>query len=151
MIGYHKSLELNSPVESVFKAITSGVMDWWTTGTGDASELNMVFTTRFDETYNHIKVSQLVPNERIEWDILEHYHANDSLHRWDEWTGTKIVWKLSQLDAHRTKHDFTHIGLVDSMECWDICEAGWNFFLQESLKPLVENGAGKPFEHQPSS
>lgn len=148
MTGYSKTVELDSPVDAAYAAITSGVAKWWTTGSGDASELGKVFTTRFGETYNHIKVSHLTPNKRIEWDIVEHYHANDILSRNDEWTGTRILWSLTGIDGNRTKLDFTHEGLIESMECWEICDAGWNFFLLESLKPYLEKGEGKPFQHK---
>ncbi|QFT31396.1 hypothetical protein FIV00_12960 [Labrenzia sp. THAF82] len=148
MAGYKRIVEVDVPASAIYAAITSGVVNWWTTGSGDASEVGMVFSTRFGETYNHIKVAKLVPNECIEWDILEHYHANDTLKRDDEWTGTRILWNLIELDENRTRLEFTHEGLIESMECWDICEAGWNFFLLESLKPYLEKGEGQPFQHE---
>ncbi len=148
MTGYKKIVEINVPASAVYAAITSGIVKWWTTGSSDASEVGTVFTTRFGETYNHIKVAKLIPNERIEWDILEHYHANDALNRDDEWTGTRILWNLTEMEGNRTRLDFTHDGLIESMECWEICEAGWNFFLLESLKPYLEEGEGQPFQHE---
>lgn len=148
MPGYNKTVEFDASVEATFTAITSGVVKWWTTGSGDASELGVVFTTRFGETYNHIKVASLIPNTLVEWDILEHYHANETLTRDDEWTGTRIFWNLTKIDGNRTRLEFTHEGLIESMECWEICEEGWNFFLLESLKSYLEKGEGKPFQHE---
>lgn len=148
MAGYRKTVELAVPVRSAYAAITSGVAKWWTTGTGDASALGTTFTTRFGATYNHIRVSHIIPDKEVSWDILEHYHANEALNRHDEWTGTQILWRLTGFNGTRTRLDFSHEGLIETMECWDICEAGWNFFLLESLKPYLEKGTGQPFQHE---
>lgn len=148
MTGYTKTFEIKAPPQAVFEAITRGIVQWWTTGSGDASQAGEMFTTRFGPTYNHIKVSHLTPDRRVEWDILEHYHENETLNRDDEWTGTRIVWKLAPLGDTHTKLEFMHEGLVESMECWEICEAGWDFFLLDSLKPYLESGSGQPFQHQ---
>jgi len=70
------------------------------------------------------------------------------LMRDDEWTGTRILWNLTKIDGNRTRLEFTHEGLIESMDCWEICEEGWNFFLLESLKSYLEKGEGKPFQHE---
>ncbi len=148
MTGYNKTVEIDAPAEAVYGAITGNITRWWTTGSGDASEPGTVFTTRFGATYNHIRVSHLTPGRRVEWDIVEHYHAHETLSRNDEWTGTRILWSLTPVGGDKTRLDFTHEGLIESMACWDICEAGWDFFLVDSLKPYLENGKGQPFRHE---
>lgn len=148
MTEYSKTFEIEAPAGAVYAAITEGITQWWTTGSGDASELGKIFTTRFGATYNHIKVSHLTQGKRADWDILEHYHANEALSRDDEWTGTRILWNLTPIGETRTKIEFTHEGLVKRMECWEICEAGWDFFLLNSLKPYLETGEGQPFQHE---
>ncbi|WP_300073595.1 SRPBCC domain-containing protein [uncultured Ruegeria sp.] len=148
MTGFSRTFEINASAEEVYQAITMGITHWWTTGSGSASQVGTVFATRFGKTYNHIKVSQLIANQRVEWDIEEHFHDNESLTRDDEWTGTKIHWNLSPVGETKTRLSFTHEGLVESMECSEICEAGWDFFLFESLKTYLESGKGQPFQHE---
>ncbi|WP_170416109.1 SRPBCC family protein [Ruegeria atlantica] len=148
MTGYSRTVDIEASAEEVYQAITTGIRQWWTTGSEDASKIDTVFTTRFGKTYNHIKVSQLIENQRVEWDIEEHCHDNEALTRDDEWKGTKILWSLSPKGEATTRLEFTHEGLVESMECWEICEAGWDFFLFESLKPYLEGGKGQPFQHE---
>lgn len=148
MTDYSKTVEISAPTDKVYEAITEGVANWWTTGTGDASRHDTVFTTRFGETHNHIKIAHLVPDREVDWHVLEQYHASEELRHHDEWTGTKIIWRLVPMEAEKTRLDFTHEGLIESMECWNICEAGWNFFLLESLKPYLETGQGQPFQHK---
>lgn len=147
MTGYNKTVEINAPVDKVFEAITEGLAYWWTTGVGEATRLGAVFTTRFGKTYNHIKVTRLVPDREVDWQVVEQYHASEDLNHHDEWTGTKIIWRLTPVEAAKTRLDFTHEGLVQSMECWSICEAGWNFFLLQSLRTYLETGQGQPFQH----
>jgi len=60
-----------------------------------------------------------------------------------EWNGTKIVWKISKRD-YLTQIDFTHIGLVPEIECYDNCVKGWNQYVKESLFKLITEGKGKP-------
>lgn len=146
-VGYQKTVELNASVKAAYAALTSGIDKWWTTGSSDGSEPGSILTTRFGDTYNHIRVSHLLPGKKVIWEILEHHHANEALTRQDEWTGTRILWILTDVGGGRTRLDFAHEGLIDTMECWDICEAGWDFFLLESLKPYLEEGTGQPYQH----
>ncbi len=147
MNDYRKTIDINASSNRIYDALTKGVTHWWTTGSEDASEVGKVFVTHFEETYNHIRITRLIPDRCVEWEILKHHHANDELSRKDEWVGTHIHWNLTPIDETKTRLDFVHEGLQESMECWEICEAGWNFFLDDSLKPYVETGTGQPFQH----
>ncbi len=40
----------------------------------------------------------------------------------------------------------THSGLVPGMECYEVCESGWNQHVGESLRSLIANGNGILFE-----
>ena len=44
----------------------------------------------------------------------------------------------------------THAGLVESHECYGVCVQGWGFYIGESLRRLIEDGAGQPatFDHR---
>ena len=44
----------------------------------------------------------------------------------------------------RTLLHFEHLGLVPDLQCWDVCNQGWNYFLP-SLKQFAETGRGTPF------
>ena len=43
-----------------------------------------------------------------------------------------------------TQVTMTHIGLVPEVECFDMCEAGWNKHFKGSLFMLLTEHAGVP-------
>ena len=54
----------------------------------------------------------------------------------DEWVGTTIGFELTQTEGG-TRLDFVHRGLRQ-LGCIDLCDAGWQFHIGQSLKALVE-------------
>jgi len=40
---------------------------------------------------------------------------------------------------------FDHEGLRPELECYGICEKGWDHFLKHSLKNYAETGQSEPF------
>ena len=60
-----------------------------------------------------------------------------------EWVGTKMIWTLSS-DDQATTLTFLHEGLNQSLECYTICEAGWDQFLA-SLHAYLTTGKGMPY------
>jgi hypothetical protein len=43
-----------------------------------------------------------------------------------------------------TRIDFTHVGLLPGIECYNDCSKGWNFFIKESLFKFITEGKGLP-------
>ena len=64
----------------------------------------------------------------------------------DEWKGTEIKWKIAK---SKTGSNVTliHQGLIPELECYEICQAGWNYFLG-SLKNYLEYGEGYPYQEE---
>ena len=60
-----------------------------------------------------------------------------------EWSATVIDWNVQSVND-ATQINFTHIGLVPQIECYNDCTKGWNFFVGESLLHLIKEGIGKP-------
>lgn len=60
----------------------------------------------------------------------------------DEWTGTKIIFEITQLENNTQIH-FTHVGLVPKFECYGGCSNGWRKLIEESLFSLLTTGQGK--------
>lgn len=67
-------------------------------------------------------VYQAITNEVDKWWNIVKYE-----------TGSKVI--------------FTHQGLVPELECFDVCQTGWDYFLG-SLKDYLETGKGNPFEEE---
>lgn len=139
--NYHAELTIAGSAEEVFKKINR-VSDWWTSNfEGNSGKINDVFTVRFGETFVTFKIVDLIPGSIVVWLVTDcHLHwLNDK----KEWKGTKIVWEVSSKKG-QTKIDMTHIGLVPGIECYDKCNAGWNYFIKESLLSLITEEKGFP-------
>ena len=46
--------------------------------------------------------------------------------------------------ADKTEIRFTHQGLDPTVECFEACTKGWDYYINTSLKTLIETGVGKP-------
>ena len=89
-------------------------------------------------------VSEAFPNRSVVWKVAEAHHDLEGIRKKDEWKGTIIKWEIVA-DETGSNVTFTHQGLVPALECYDICEAGWDYFLG-SLKNYLETGKGNPYK-----
>ncbi len=81
----------------------------------------------------------------MELECIEAHHIHEGLPEsiLNEWEGTKLIWQIQQ-EGENTKIMFTHDGLIPSLDCYDVCEAGWDHFFVNSLKGYLDNGEGNP-------
>lgn len=138
---YHSVITARISAEKAFQNINH-VWEWWTTDfEGSSQNLNDLFTVRFGETFVTFKVVESIPSKKIAWLVTDCY-----LH-WlkdkKEWKNTQLDWKISS-KGDATRIDFTHVGLVPEIECYNDCKKGWNFYSKESLKSLLTEGKGMP-------
>jgi hypothetical protein len=139
--NYHASITTGMPAAEAFKNINN-VSAWWTKNVeGRSQKLNDVFTVRWGETFVTFRITEVVPDKKVVWLVSD---SNiESINDKKEWTGTMMDWEVSQKNGS-TQIDFTHIGLVPGIECYDMCEKGWTFFITESLAKLIDEGKGRP-------
>ena len=135
-------METAKTSNEVYFAITN-VKEWWTENfEGASKKLNDEFTVTFGETFIKLKVVELVNNYKVVWlvtDCYKHFLENKK-----EWVNTKICFDIFNEGNEKTKLIFTHFGLVNPLECYEICCDAWNGYLQGSLKSLINTGMGKP-------
>ena len=138
---YSISVETDLPPSEAFARINA-VPDWWTKGfTGLSRQRGDAFTVRFGDTFVDFQVAEVVPETRIVWQVVNcnlPWQKNR-----EEWTGTRVVWEATRGDG-KNRIRMTHVGLVPRAECYEACHAGWNFYLGESLRRLLTEGAGLP-------
>ena len=94
-----------------------------------------------DIHYSNQRTSELVANKKVVWDVTDSTlsFTKDKA----EWTGTQMVFDISP-KGKKTEVKFTHKGLVPKCECFEACEHGWDYYINTSLKNLIETGKGKP-------
>ena len=129
----------NAPISVVWKAITdTDQMRRWFFETMTNFEPAVGFQAQFnvrveDQDYPHQwKVTDVVPEKRIVYDWRYGGYPGDS----------SVTWELSET-PHGTKLTLTHKGIEtfpqdDPMFSRESGQAGWGYFLHESLKAFLE-------------
>ncbi len=148
MRHYNCTVMIEGPVAAVYDALTTevGLRGWWTKTCEVGRRVGDQSTFRFGKTHNVMRVERLEPDTRVGWRCLEqHHHAPGQLNRSDEWRDTTVMFRLTSQTPGRTVLEFEHQGLTPQLECYAICEQGWDHFLKKSLKGYVETGCGEPF------
>jgi hypothetical protein len=125
---YHKSITTTVSAEEAFTKI-SNVSTWWTPNIkGSAKHLNDVFTMRTERDTVTLQVVEVIPDKKLVWLVT------DCQMSWlkdpTEWKNTHIVFEISE-ENQQTRIDMTHIGLVPAVECYNVCEPGWDSHLKD--------------------
>lgn len=140
--NYTATLLVDETPKQVFEAINN-VRGWWSENIeGSTDKHNEEYIYRYkDVHYCKIKVTELVPYKKVTWQVLDNYFkfTKDQT----EWIGTTIVFDISQQEG-QTQLIFTHVGLVNHHECYEICRDAWTGYLQNSLRDLITTGKGQP-------
>lgn len=139
--NFHRTITVNASAEEAMKKI-SQVNRWWAKKLkGTTEKLNDKFTVDFGETYVDFQISELVLDKKVVWKVTDcnlHWINNKK-----EWNGTEVVFELSEKKSV-TQIDFTHIGLVPGVECYESCEVGWTEHVTDSLVKFINEGKGNP-------
>jgi uncharacterized protein YndB with AHSA1/START domain len=149
MTDYNCSVVIAAPAAAVHAAFSTqeGLQGWWTMICEVGTSVGAYSTFRFGETYNKMRIERLQPCE-IRWQCVEHYHhAPGQLSRADEWVGTTLVFRILPQTPAKTLLEFEHLGLKPELECFAICQKGWNYFLRRSLRQFLETGKGEPYRN----
>jgi len=139
--NYHSSITTNVSPKEAFENIAR-VDAWWAKNfTGYATKTGDTFTVQFGATKVDFVISEAIPEKKIVWLVTDCHlpFLNDK----NEWTGTSVNWEIGSENGE-TRIDMTHIGINPGVECFEICNAGWNRHIQDSLNNLMNKGEGKP-------
>ena len=136
------TITVDQTPEEAFAAIND-VRGWWSGDIeGGTGKLGDVWTYRYkDVHFSKQRITELVPGKRIVWLVLDSYlsFVKDKT----EWNGTEIVFEIARKGG-KTEVRFTHAGLVPAFECYGGCSGAWGFYIEDSLRKLIETGKGEP-------
>jgi uncharacterized protein YndB with AHSA1/START domain len=144
--SYRTTFVVEATPDETFAAVNN-VRGWWSEDLDGSTETvgaEFAFRGNHEGVNVHraqIQVAELVPGERVAWQVLDNHFAFTEDQ--SEWTGTRIVFELAPVDSG-TEVRFSHLGLLPAHECYDVCSNAWSGFLYDSLRHLVETGAGEP-------
>ncbi|MCG7940569.1 MAG: SRPBCC domain-containing protein [Candidatus Thiodiazotropha lotti] len=147
-LDFTRQIIVSATPAITFQALTAEIDQWWTTNCNVITQIGDRVTFRFDSTYWKMEVVGLSENRLIELLCIEAHHLHQGLPASieKEWEGTKLKWELQAVDGG-TQIDFLHEGLVSELDCYEICEQGWNFYFASSLKEYLETGKGSPYQN----
>lgn len=127
--------------KQVFAAINNP-QNWWSGEiNGNTTKLNDEFTYRYkDLHFSKQRIVEMIPGQKVAWLVTESSinYAEDK----KEWTGTKIVFEISEQD-NKTRLRFTHLGLDPDIECFDSCSSSWSQLIGQALFALITTGKRK--------
>jgi Activator of Hsp90 ATPase homolog 1-like protein len=143
MVTYDLTCTIQEPVSAAqaYEAIAS-VGEWWAKDfKGSARNVNDTFTVRFGTTFVDFKITEAVPGKRSVWHVVN--SSIPSLKDTTEWNGTSVVWEIAE-NAGTTTITLTHEGITPEVECFKMCEGGWNRHVTQSLRKLLIEEKGTP-------
>jgi hypothetical protein len=140
--SFATSMEVRKAPREVFDAINN-VRGWWSEVVeGITNKQGHVFYYHHQDMHRcTILIEQMVEDEKVVWRVLDNYFGFTNDPR--EWTGTRMVFEiLTRGDL--TSLRFTHEGLTEEHECFDICHDAWTNYITQSLHKLIVDGKGEP-------
>jgi hypothetical protein len=146
---YQKTLLVKTTPTLLFDAITKHIDKWWSENyQGVARSKDDEFTVTFGATFKTIRISFVEENKKVSWLCIDQYiempPGISPLKNKREWVGQTITWEI-EADGKGSILKHMHIGLTPQVECWGVCETGWDQTLK-SLTSFLETGKGMPFE-----
>lgn len=140
--SYSTVFSVERTPDEVIAAIND-VRGWWNADLeGESDKVGAEFVHHVPEIHRAaIRVTELVPRERVTWRVLDNWFSFVSDPR--EWKDTEIRFELAEKDG-ATEVRFTHLGLVPEYECYQVCENAWGHYIHKSLRRLIEAGEGWP-------
>jgi hypothetical protein len=101
----------------------------------------------FGATYWVMRANKLILDKYVELECIKAHHVYEGLSAsiLKEWEGTKLKWEI-QKQGKNTKITLTHEGLVPLLDCYKVCEKGWDYYFGNSLKKYLNEGIGSPYK-----
>jgi len=144
-MNYKKTLIVKANQKSVFVAVSKELNKWW--GKVDNSNISQekdIFSIYFEETEWRFEITKFSMYDEIHWKCIKANHIVPDLSGTEtEWLNSEIIWKFKN-EEDDTEISFEHKGLTPELNCYEVCNAGWDFFITNSLKDHLEKGEGSP-------
>lgn len=145
--NFEREILVSASPQAAYSALTTDFDKWWATFKGDASKIGNRITFQFapDPTFWTMQITKLVPNQMVELECIEANHIIEGLSESikEEWLGTKLKWEIKP-NQEGVEVSFVHEGLTPTLECYEICETGWENFFVNSLQDYLNGKGGSP-------
>jgi hypothetical protein len=139
----HFDFNVAASPERAYAAI-SDVKGWWIRDTeGPTAAAGDSFTVHFDRisAFVRFSVAEAQQGSRCVW------HVDDCFLPWfqdkTEWNGTDVIFDIIPT-ANGCSVAMVHRGITPEVECYNMCNPGWEGHVMKSLYKLISEGAGTP-------
>lgn len=144
---YSKTISVDASPQDTYVALTNGFEKWWTMPDNPIQAVGDVARFKFPpgEAFWTFQATNLVPGKLVDLRCVEANHLHEGMPDAirEEWLGTSLTWHIREEDGKTVIH-FVHSGLTPTLHCFEICEAGWDYFFVDSLKAYLDTGVGLP-------
>ena len=149
--NYTRTITVKASPEQAYQALTQGYSAWWTAcdGSFESPGDRIKFAFPPQVSYWTFEARKLEPNRSVELECVEALHKllDDPEASATEWLGSTTRWRI-EAQGDGSQIEFVHDGLTPELKCYEICEAGWDFFFVDSLKSYLDTGIGKPHQRE---
>ncbi len=145
-MNYQNGIVVAADGAKLFEAITTTIDSWWgRTDLTRSTKQGDTFSVFFEnDTKWKFKVVESIKDKKVVWECIEAYHKIEGMNDIEkEWLGSRLIWRLESMTNNETLLVFEHEGLTPTLNCYEVCNNGWNYFLK-SLKKYAETGIGTP-------
>ena len=130
---------IDAPVARVYEAIATadGISTWWDKQTPRQTERGLVLEHNPGPEHGIVKlrVVELIPNERVEWECISTHPASSPA---SVWTGTHFIFEVAERGDGATAVDFRQTGYDEGSAFFSSNRDAWGQVLQ-NLKHVVES------------
>ena len=134
MNNYKNSVEIDSPPNRIFAAISKELGNWWGNQDKPILRNGTIFKVAWGEPWYQFEVSHYMVNREMSWTCIDANQIIEGLTGVEkEWVGSEIHWKIEPLDENRSLLKFEHSGLVPELQCYSFCSKSWIYFLEHKL------------------
>lgn len=138
MATIHHQVSVNAPVAKVYEAIATadGISTWWDKQTPVETDRGLVLEHNPGPEHGvvQLRVVELVPDKRIEWECISTHPKSSPAH---VWTGTRFIFELADA-GDATTVDFYQTGYDERSEFFEFNSSAWEQVLQ-NMKQVVES------------
>jgi hypothetical protein len=140
--NYTTTFSVDRTPQEAYEAIINPRAWWSEEIEGVTDRVGAEFKHHYQDVHRcTIRVTELVPGQKVSWLVLENYF--NFIEDQTEWEGTEVVFDIVDKDGGAEVR-FTHVGLVPDYECYDVCTNAWAGYISGSLPSLITTGKGQP-------
>ena len=140
MATIHHQVTIAAPAATVYAAIATadGIGTWWDKQRAVQTDRGLVL--EHDPGPEHgvvkLRVVELVPNRRVEWECVSTHRASSPA---SAWTGTRFVFEITARGAATSVVDFRQTGYDERSPFFASNTTAWGQVLQ-NLKRVLDAG-----------